>query len=340
MSRQVSNSLIGVFVLGGAALVVLCIGLFGAGRFNSQKTAYICYFEDSVNGLAVGSPVKFKGVSIGKVSRVLLHTPSQEESGNTVPVIIEIDERTPVTPELSALLRETSRNGRGAKRDLRARLQQQSIVTGLLYVELDFHPGSPARFCQKANNAGNTPELPTLPSNLGALVKATTRTLDQFSRIQFAEMGEKLNRVLTRLEMAVAAIDFKGINQGVLDVTAAANEILRDPEVRRLPANVNTSLQAVHNLAQKLESLAGPIADDTHKIAEDARAALAQINRAAANLRRLTQPGSSVHGSIDETLREVTDAARALRLLAESLERHPESLIGGKKERPPVPREK
>jgi paraquat-inducible protein B len=340
MSRQASNSLIGAFVLGGAALVVLCIGLFGAGRFNTQKAFFVCYFEDSVNGLAAGSPVKFKGVAIGKVSRVLLRTLTQEAEDSTVPVVIEIDERMPVTPELVAQLKEASRRGAEAERGLRARLQQQSLVTGMLYVELDFHPGTPAKFHQKEDAPGNMPELPTLPSNLGALVKATSRTLDQFSRIQFAAMGEKMNRVLERLETGAAAVDFKAINQGVLDVSAAANEILRDPEVRRLPANLNASLQATRDLAQKLESLAEPLAADTRKTGEEARAALEQLNRAAKNLRRLTQPGSGVHGSLDETLLQVSDAAARLRSLAEYLERNPGALVTGRPERQPAPREK
>ncbi|MDR2982865.1 MAG: MlaD family protein [Puniceicoccales bacterium] len=93
MSKPANTSLIGIFVLGGLLLLIIFIGLFGSGQFNSKKVEFICFFEDSVNGLDIGSPVKFKGVTVGKVSRVLLRIEGQTLGDNAVPVVIEIDER-------------------------------------------------------------------------------------------------------------------------------------------------------------------------------------------------------------------------------------------------------
>ncbi|MDR2863287.1 MAG: MlaD family protein, partial [Puniceicoccales bacterium] len=238
MSKPANPSLIGVFVLGGILLLIIGIGLFGAGYFQGKELDLICFFEDSVNGLDVGSPVKFKGVTIGKVSEVLLRTRNQEENDNAVPVIIAIDPKLLASRGIATYLTDKEKRVQSVEKGLRARLQQQSVITGMLYIELDFYPGNPAKY-HKKNQDGGLVEVPTVVSNLGTLMRAATRTIEQFSQIQFAAMGEKMNRILTQLETGADAVDFKSINKGVLAVTTSATELLQDENVRLAAGNLN-----------------------------------------------------------------------------------------------------
>ena len=68
MSKQASKTLIGGFVVGALALVVVAVLIFGGGKFFSEKSKYVLYFESSVNGLSVGAPVILKGIRTGSVS--------------------------------------------------------------------------------------------------------------------------------------------------------------------------------------------------------------------------------------------------------------------------------
>jgi paraquat-inducible protein B len=77
MRRSANMTLIGAFVAGGILLIITAVILLGAGSFTGSKPEAIAYFEDSVSGLDIGAPVKFRGVTIGKVSQVLLHTSGQ-----------------------------------------------------------------------------------------------------------------------------------------------------------------------------------------------------------------------------------------------------------------------
>ena len=82
-------TLIGAFVVGGILLIIAAVVLLGAGSFTGAKPEAIAYFDDSVSGLDIGAPVKFRGVTIGNVSQVLLHTSGQSAADYSVPVVME-----------------------------------------------------------------------------------------------------------------------------------------------------------------------------------------------------------------------------------------------------------
>ena len=90
MSTKVSPTLIGAFVIGAVALIVIAILLLGSGRLFRQTRDFVLYFDNSVNGLRVGAPVKFKGVEVGSVKDIRLQLEKGAEV-NKIPVIIEID---------------------------------------------------------------------------------------------------------------------------------------------------------------------------------------------------------------------------------------------------------
>ena len=90
MNKKISPTLIGAFVVGALALMVIAIVAFGSGQFFRKTRQFVLYFEGSVNGLHVGAPIKFKGVEIGSVKNILLQLDSNTQV-NEIPVIIEID---------------------------------------------------------------------------------------------------------------------------------------------------------------------------------------------------------------------------------------------------------
>ena len=69
MNKKISPTLIGAFVIGAVALLVIAVIVFGSGRLFRQTREFVLYFDNSVNGLRVGAPVKFKGVEVGSVKR-------------------------------------------------------------------------------------------------------------------------------------------------------------------------------------------------------------------------------------------------------------------------------
>jgi len=348
MSKPASKTLIGGFVVGAVALVIAGVLIFGSGQFLKETSKNVMYFDGSVKGLNVGSPVVFRGVKIGSVTDIHLRYNPTDMSVN-IPVIIEIEldrfeivggvrrrRRDPhkVTQELTA-------------RGLRARLQTQSLVTGQLMVELDFHPDKPMKLM-----GGHTeyPEIPTIPSPLAELSK-------KIEKVPIEEIFEKLLAAVEGVEKIVNSQEVKGIISSLNLAVADARKLLQNVDsqvaplasgiektfgdARKLVQNVNTQVQPLSSsikgaadeygkLARNVDSQIEPLASSMEKSLQEVRAAVEQARKALAGAEGVLAEDSPLLYELENSLKEVSDAARAIRLLADYLKRHPEALLKGK----------
>ncbi|MEO0039428.1 MAG: hypothetical protein RIS38_376 [Verrucomicrobiota bacterium] len=331
MRRSANMTLIGAFVAGGIALIIAAVILLGAGSFTGSKPEAIAYFDDSVSGLDIGAPVKFRGVTIGKVSQVLLRTSGQSASDNAVPVVLEF------APDLltrrgldQALLQKQGLRG-SIEKGLRAKLQQQSVITGVLFVELDYFPESAYRL---HDPAGALPEIPTQTSNLGALTRAVSQTLDQLSRIDFIAITKKFDSILARIDQGASQIEFGKINGNLVEASANISKLTGDPALKTAVADFSAAMRGVDALVRRLSGKVDPVADDLRAMAASGRAALDRLNETADHLRVLTKPGSPARRDLDQAMADVSEAAQAIRSLADFLERNPETIIQGRSRAP------
>jgi len=135
--KQPNATLIGTFVLGAIALLVLSILMFSKHRFFESAEQKVAYFDGSINGLAIGAPVKLKGVKIGSVTRIVLQFEVKDLIFRSA-VFFELPSRQllqmvtnqavsrdDVDMIIKRLIEE---------RGLRAQLMPQSLVTGQLYL--------------------------------------------------------------------------------------------------------------------------------------------------------------------------------------------------------------
>ena len=93
MGRQARKTLIGAFVVGAVALAAAGITVFGSGRFFQKRFTFVMFFSGSITGLSVGSPVEFRGVRVGQVTKIAaVFDPGKLTI--TIPVYIEIDPKS------------------------------------------------------------------------------------------------------------------------------------------------------------------------------------------------------------------------------------------------------
>jgi paraquat-inducible protein B len=176
MAKEANKTLIGAFVIGAVALIIVAILVFGGGRFFKESITLVAYFDGSVKGLGVGSKVQLKGLTIGQVKDVRLLF-NQENLSFINRVVIETDPGKVSSysdiKELS-LMRDISTDAEEVilqliNRGLRAKLDLESFVTGKLLVALDFMPETDIRL------RGIEPEkleIPTVPTDLEKIAKA------------------------------------------------------------------------------------------------------------------------------------------------------------------------
>jgi paraquat-inducible protein B len=214
MSKQGNKTVIGAFVVGAVALAVAGVLAFGSGKFLSETNRYVMYFDGSVKGLNMGSPVMFRGVKIGGVTDIVLRA-NAEESTVEIPVFIEIErnrfQRIGKKGRKGDIHEETEEL---VKRGLRAQLQMQSIVTGQLMIELDFHPDKEARLI---GSDTKYPEIPTIKTGLQELTQT----------IQSLPLEEIVNNLTSALEGIEQAVNSPEVTKGLKNVNETMEDIQR-----------------------------------------------------------------------------------------------------------------
>jgi paraquat-inducible protein B len=335
MSKQANPTLIGAFVLGAIALAVITTLLLAGGSWFGKRQQHVLYFEGAAQGLQVGAPVVFLGVKVGTVKEIQLGL-DEKSRHFLVPVMIEIEPHAVRTRGVEAVdLRDRATVRQLVARGLRGRLRMQSLLTGQLYVDLDFYPDKPPHF------AALDPDLSEIPTIRTAVEELTTK-LEGFAMDKFLA--------------DVAAI------------SSAVNKFMSAPATQELPQRLDATLRHIESLAARLDAQSKPILKDVnqnlvemHKALEGAQTALAKIETAAdrvasvaspdskmvSNLSRasdeLAKAASSLHSltaqdsatvqNMNTALKEISRAADALRLLAETLEQQPDAIYRGKRQK-------
>ena len=168
MAKRANPKAVGAFILGALALAIIAIVVLGSDRFFHSSNQYVLLFAGNVNGLRIGAPVKFKGVEVGSVTNVLLNLniDSQPEARNysaiRIPVIISLDEHKILGRGAVTDFSQPENLKRAIDYGLRGQLATESLLTGLLYVDLDMHPGTQPKFFLPPNSQYQ--EIPTLPN--------------------------------------------------------------------------------------------------------------------------------------------------------------------------------
>jgi paraquat-inducible protein B len=347
MSKPANKALIGGFVVGAVALVIAGVLIFGSGKFLQETAKSVMYFDGSVKGLSVGSPVVFRGVKIGTVTDILLQYNPADMSVK-IPVIIELElDRIENVGEMPRKRDPWKTARQLIERGLRAQLQTQSLVTGQLMIELDFHPDKPIKLV-----GGHTeyPEIPTIPSPLKELSK-------KIEKVPIEEIFEKLLAAVGGIEEIVNSPEVKGIISSLNQAAEDASKLVKNlnaqvtplvssiekalGDTRKLVRNVNSQVQPVASsikgtvedygkLAKNVDSQIEPLTSSIEKSLEEVRAALEQGRKTLVQAEDVIGEDSPLMYELDNTLKEVGAAARSIRLLADYLKRHPEALLKGK----------
>ena len=244
-------------------------------------------FDQSVRGLVPGAAIDLLGVEIGRVRSVTL---DYDAKTRRFPVEV-IGEVYPLRlgPVRSALLRDVHNAGDAVVLEklvadgLRAQLRTGSLLTGQLYVALDFMPG---RTRTPALSDDGVVRMPTVPGTLSELQPQIAEIVSKVSKIPFDEIGHDLRTTLASASKAIDKLS---------------------PEAQKTLAEVQRTLQRTQ---ATLESLDRNIAD----------------------------PSAPVQRNLEDAMLELQRTSRALRLLSDYLQQHPEALLRGKPADAPVPK--
>jgi paraquat-inducible protein B len=203
-------------------------------RHDNIVDTYVMNFKESVRGLTVGAPLDFRGIVVGEVAAIYTHfDPATKQF--SIPVEVRI------FPE-----RFTSRYGAGAKgaadatggrvtsdhkafadylvaHGLRGQLKTASLLTGQLYVAVDFFPAAP-----KATIDWNQPlpELPTVPGNLQGLQDSITSLVAKLNKLPFETIGRDLHQTLADADGLLKTLNTQVAPEARATLAAARDALL------------------------------------------------------------------------------------------------------------------
>lgn len=218
------------------------------------------------------------------------------------------------------------------QRGFRGQLQTESLVTGVLYVGLDFFPGTPLNLVQTPGGDYKYPEIPTIET-------------------QLAQAQDTIGRIVAKLQ----AIDFDAITYSVTKAGDGVAQLANSPALKASLVTLQQTMPEVRQAIADFRSLTGTankrvttVSDDLHNVSADFRqtllgaqgtieqftATLKEAQDTIISVRASVDPDSAMFYELTRTLRELSNAARSIRSLTNSLGRNPQSVIVGYPETP------
>ena len=323
MSKKANTISIGLFIVTGLALGVIGLTLFSSLKMFSKTLDVIVYFNDSLNGLREGAPVKFRGVTIGSVKRVMVRF-NQAPDDFALPVICAIEEK---------LVRE--RMGEGSaeffvsqameeriQAGLRASLQAESLVTGVLYIDTRFNPKAPPPVFHQLEKI--YPEIPSEPTQIQQL-------FENLASLDMKSLQTNLNGLILRLDHTVAGLNAPEINRGITNLLCSLNALVTASDITNALAGIRPTLDEYRELAAKVTSKIDLLSDSITNTLVEAKRALVQMRGAGENLRLMLAPDSPIRNDLDLALEHLAGAAHSVSALADFLREHPNALVVGRR---------
>ena len=315
---------IGSFLIGAVIIIIAGTAILAGNTWFTNRTTFVSFFQETVNGLEKGAPVKFQGAPVGRVNKILIQIDERDKTFQ-VQVEYEIDIKS-LRTQLGTFvdLSQQTVLDQQIKDGLRAQLQMESIVSGLLYIELAYRKDTKPPELEP--RATKWPEIPTTPSLMAALGTGAGSVVAEVVRVLF-----KVNEML-------AAIDVPEINAAVVASAQAVQRLVDAPELRAalkevpgMTAQLNRTMAHVDTLALTANAAIDPMATDLKGATKEMHATLQSLRRTIDETQGLLSTDSGLGFGLEAALVNLKEATNALRQLMTALEQKPDMLLRGKK---------
>jgi len=263
---------------------------------------YVLHFNESLRGLSVGAPVTFLGLTAGEVTSVGLAFDPKKGDVRPEVIVVLYPERVmgyaatkAEAQDAAALLRDEQKRRAFVKRlveehGLRAQLKSGSLITGQLYVSLDYHPKAPK---VKIDMSQERPEIPVVPSALADLLDKVGSIVAKIDRMPLEAIGNDVRKDLETLDQTLTS----------------AKKLITNADDQLVPG-LKTDVEDLHRTLKAVETAmnnaSASYLESNAAAQEELREALREFSRAARSLRVLMeelerQPSSVIRGKPEQT---------------------------------------
>ena len=310
MASQRTKFTLGLFVTFGIGIACFAIIGLGMSRFFEKGQYYATYFNESVQGLDVDSPVKYRGVSIGRVEDI-----SVAPDATLIQVVLKIESGQTLDSNIVAQLKSVG-------------------ITGSMFVELDQKQNGERDLSPCFSFPSEYPILASKPSNINTLMQSIGDALSQTKGMDLEGISKKIKRTLDNIDQAIADANVKGLSKTVessFEKTAQSLNLIME--------KAGHTLDRAENTIGILEGISVAKQNSIKKTIDD-------FKQTMENASILSQQGISLVGGTQDSLfllsRNLITIAQNLERASENLNRlielvsdHPSQIFFGKA---PIPR--
>jgi len=245
--------------------------------------SYVLIFKESVRGLSVGAPVDFRGLVVGEVTDIRIELDPRTKEANMLVYIRNYPERLrsraigtlPSMKENETLISKLVESG------LRAQLKSGNLLTGQLFIALDFFPNAPKA---KVNWNMNPPQFPTTPGSMVELQATLTQIMKKLEKLPLEETVAEVRQMVQSLDATMKSADTL---------------------VKRIDSDVMPEAKATLEEARKTLGAAKQTLSADAPLQQDLRETLRELSRTAQSLRALTDyldrhPESLIRGKQED----------------------------------------
>jgi len=340
MAKKANPRLIGAFVLGAVALLIIGTLSFGGMQYFAPKVPFVVYFPGaSLSGLDAGSEVTFRGVKIGQVTKIVIkydvshqriRVPIQfEMNPDRMQIITGENDPKKNIPELIA-------------RGLRGQLQTVSLVTGQTTIDFNFFPGTPVRLF-----GGTEPgvmELPTIPSDIEQLKANIANVLAKIDKLPLDRLTDDIIKTIGDADHLVNDADnlvnnangrVQPLTATLINTSSEAGSLFREAKARlemrpgeplvTLNQTLNDARRLVNNVDASWPQISTAAVGALRGLSE----ALGRADNVLKTVQAVLTPSSPLYYEAVSTLREIRFTASAAKSLFEYLQRNPNSILTG-----------
>ena len=279
--------------LAGAIFVMLIL-YFGSDKLTNGGTRYLMFFDQSVNGLNEGSPVKYRGVPIGTVERILIHVDGQKDASKAIPIIIRIDH--------DRLVREFVDPNASYEKAIftadRARFdcafEFESLITGQLFVELGYVDAGAHNYTSHMSVDTEMVEIPTVGSSLHQITEDAADVIAKITELDFEGVVQNTNSLLVDLETRLENLNTAGVSEAIVLAAEGIHEFVESDELGRTLTELRESLEVVNATVSSYNMDNGELGDKVDHLVLSVAESLDGLDVLVAQTSEIIKPGSAM----------------------------------------------
>jgi phospholipid/cholesterol/gamma-HCH transport system substrate-binding protein len=329
MPSQKTKFTLGLFVTCGIGMIFLAVIWLGMSRYFKKGRYYATYFNESVQGLDVDSPVKYRGVSVGRVDRIVV-----APDANLIQVVLKIERDQKLDDNIVAQLKSVG-------------------ITGSMFVELDRKKDGAPSLSPSLSFPSEYPIVASKPSNISKMLHSIDDALTQIKAMDLAEISEKAQLTLKSVEQVMIDTNIKNISAKIEKSIDRANQILDDKRWNTIMASVDDAGQSLNDIMDKTSNSLDNVEKTTFRLEgitaekeQSIKTAIEDFRKSMENANTLLKKGNFLTDKTDDSISQLKGqfliiaqnlekASENLNKLIEIVADHPSQFIFGE---PPAPR--